>query len=504
MTIETWLLAGLVLVLAWAYSRWKHSYWSSRGVPTPPFLPFIGHLHKTALLKKRYTFDMEAYYNYGGSKFCGLYSFHKPCLLVGDPELLKHIFVKDFDCFTGKKPLKLTKRDRVITDTLVLKTGEEWKRLRSIMSPTFSSGRMKGMFPLVCQKADDLVSFCLREARTKSSLDMKHNFGRFTLDTIASCAFGIECNAFGEEKSAFCEKVDAFFKISTASAMRKVFVSLAPQIANAFNIQFSSPTTSFFEEVALKTIAARKKGSRRGDFLDLLLETQSPSDGDKDPGNQSSKSKQGLDDPTIVSQCVVFLIAGYGTTASALSYTAFLLAKYPEAQERLRRELHEVVEEHGDVTYQGIMEAKFLDACIMETLRLYPTSVYLERMCERNYRIPGTDLTIAPGTVVSCPVWTVHRDPKYWPEPEEFRPERFLPENKANIANFTHMPFGVGPRNCIAQRFALMEAKIALAKLLLASDLRLAPGCENVTVSFGFGSHTPKAVNLILKPLKDE
>lgn len=73
----------------------------------------------------------------------------------------------------------------------------------------------------------------------------------------------------------------------------------------------------------------------------------------------------GLDDPTIVSQCVVFLIAGYGTTASALSYTAFLLAKYPEAQERLRRELHEVVEEHGDVTYQGIMEAKFLDACIM-------------------------------------------------------------------------------------------------------------------------------------------
>ncbi|XP_047493445.1 cytochrome P450 3A4-like [Penaeus chinensis] len=501
MSGETWLLVGVVILLAWAYSRWKHSYWSSRGVATPPFLPFLGHLHKTAMLRKRYAFDMDAYYNYGGSKFCGLYSFHKPCLLVGDPELVKQMFVKDFDCFSGKKPLKLTKQDKVISDMLVLKTGEEWKKLRSIMSPTFSSGKMKGMFPLVSQKADDLVSFCLKEARTKPAIDMKHNFSRFTLDTIASCAFGLECNSLGDETSDFSEKVDKFFKYSTASILKKVFVSIAPRIADALNIQFSSPTTGFFKELALRTIAARREGSKRGDFLDLLLETQSQGEDAVGSSKRASKSKNVLDDETIVSQCVLFILAGYGTTASALSYAAFLLAKHPDAQQRLRRELNALIEEHGDVTYQGIMEAKFLDACIMETLRLYPISVYLERMCERN---PGTGITIPPGTVVSCPVWTMHRDPKYWPEPEEFRPERFLPENAANIPNFTHMPFGIGPRNCIAQRFALMETKIVLTKLLLASDLRPAPGYENVTVSFGFGSQSPNAVRLILKPLKDE
>lgn len=237
--------------------------------------------------------SQQAYYRYGGSKFCGLYSFHKPCLLVGDPELLKQMFVKDFDCFSGKKPLKLTKHDKVISDTLVLKTGEEWKKLRAIMSPTFSSGKMKGMFPLVCQKADDLVSFCLKEARTKPVIDMKHNFSRFTLDTIASCAFGLECNSLGDEDSDFSKKVDKFFKLTTASTLRKIFVSIAPRIAGALNMQFSSPTTDFFKELALKTIAARREGSKRGDFLDLLLETQSQGEDDGGSGKRASKSKEG-------------------------------------------------------------------------------------------------------------------------------------------------------------------------------------------------------------------
>ncbi|MDK2413634.1 cytochrome P450, partial [Aphanizomenon sp. 202] len=84
--------------------------------------------------------------------------------------------------------------------------------------------------------------------------------------------------------------------------------------------------------------------------------------------------------------------AGYDTTASTLAFASILLAKHPEIQQRLRQEMSEMVEEHGDITYQGIMEAKYLDACVMETLRLYPPGLFLERKCIKEYKIPGTDV----------------------------------------------------------------------------------------------------------------
>nr|XP_027231178.1 cytochrome P450 3A24-like isoform X2 [Penaeus vannamei] len=451
----TWLLLGAVLVLLWAYSWWRHRFWATKGVPTPPVVPFIGHAHKLLLPAKLCEFEREAYFNYGGSKFCGLYSFHEPMLLVGDPEIMRHIYVKDFDHFMDRRTFNMpSKKDRVMANMLSMKTGEEWKKLRAIMSPTFTSGKIKGMFPLVCKKADQLVSFCLKEARTKPFVDMKYNFGRFTLDTIASCAFGIECNSLVDEKPEFAEKVDTFFKITPERIWRFAFLGVFPKLAKMLDMRFSVPATDFFSEVARETMRARQSGNKRGDFLDLLLEAE-VSTGDAEgisavqDDNKSSTSKQTLNELTIISQSVMFLLAGYDTTASTLAFVSILLAKHPEIQQRLRQEMSEMVEEHGDITYQGIMEAKYLDACIMETLRLYPPGLFLERKCVKEYKIPGTDVTIEPGMVVTCPLFQIHRDPKYWPEPEVFRPERFLPENKANITHLTHIPFGIGPRNCL-------------------------------------------------------
>ncbi|XP_069991154.1 cytochrome P450 9e2-like [Penaeus vannamei] len=497
----TWLLLGAVLVLFWAYSWWKHRYWANQGVPTPPVVPFIGHAHKLFAPDRMCDFGREAYYNYGGSKLCGLYSFHEPTLLVGDPELMRHIYVKDFDHFIDRRTFDMpSEKDIVTANMLTLKTGEEWKKLRAIMSPTFTSGKIKGMFPLVCEKADQLVSFCLKEARTKPFVDMKYNFGRFTLDTIASCAFGIECNSLVDEKPEFAKQVDSFFNISTGMILKFILLSLFPKLVEVLNLRLSVPATDFFEEVVRETMRARQSGNKRGDFLDLLLEAE-VSTGDA----EGTKSKEALDEVTIISQSVLFLVAGYDTTASTLAFASFLLAKHPEIQQRLRQEMSEMVEEHGDITYQGIMEAKYLDACIMETLRLYPPGLFLERKCIKEYKIPGMDVTIKPGMIVTSPVYDIHRDPKYWPEPEVFRPERFLPENKANITHLTHIPFGIGPRNCIAMRFALMEAKVGLAKMLLASDIKLAPGHEEIKAEFSMGLLRPKdGVNLLLDPLKEE
>ncbi|POI24238.1 hypothetical protein CIB84_012012, partial [Bambusicola thoracicus] len=116
------------------------------------------------------------------------------------------------------------------------------------------------------------------------------------------------------------------------------------------------------------------------------------------------------------------------------------------------------------LTYEAIMQLEYLDMAVNETLRLYPLGGRLERTCKRDVEING--VTIPKGTIVIIPPYTLHRSPEYWPNPEEFRPERFSKENKDNIDPYTYLPFGAGPRNCIGMRFALLTLKVAIAAVL--------------------------------------
>ncbi|ROT64020.1 putative cytochrome P450 6a2 [Penaeus vannamei] len=498
MSLVTLALLCVAVAALWAYSKWRHSYWASRGVPTPPYVPILGHMHQALSREGKWKYDSVAYHKYGGSKFCGLYEFFTPVLLVGDPTS-SNILVKDFDHFVDRMTLALPhEKDKMTAQMLSLKKGEEWKQLRAIMSPTFSSGKMKGMFPLVCEKADAFVAFSLNDSRGKPYVDMKYNFGRFTIDTIASCAFGIECNSLVDEDAEFPKRADKIFEATPFDILKFLFMNTLPSLAKLLNLRFTHPEADFLEEVVRHTIKERMKGERRGDFLDLLLEARNPDGAAKEVKgtgvDSTTKSKYLLDDTTIASQCLLFLIAGYETTATTLGFAAFQLAKNPSAQGKLRQEIQDLVHEEGDITYQGVMEAKYLDACLM--------APFIERICTRDYRLPGTDLTIKAGDKVQCPVWSIHHDPKYWPEPNEFRPERFLPENRASQKNFAHMPFGIGPRNCLAMRFALMEAKVVLSKLLLAGELHPAPGHEEIVLEPGMGIIRAKGgVKVTLKAL---
>ncbi|XP_069955417.1 cytochrome P450 9e2-like isoform X2 [Cherax quadricarinatus] len=532
MGAEVWLVVAGLMMAAWMYSRWRHSYWSSRGVPTPPFLPFLGHMHKQiSLFQFRWDYIDEVYYKNGGSKYCGLYELFRPVLMIGDPDLLKNIFVKDFDHFVDRRRI-LAEDGSILNEMLSNKTGDEWKTLRAILTPTFTSGKMRSMFPIICSKADDLVYFSLKEAAIKPFIDMNANFGRFTMDTIASCAFGIECNSFEKEESEFAKRAGDFFEFSLLKVLIFTLFNMYPRVCSALGIKMELSPVKFFRSVVEETIAARKSGQRRGDYLDLLLDARAGHEDISAPYSLTSTHSQDatardsptvehhtviketpsstdkvsltqlLTDKSIVAQCVLFLIAGYDTTASALAFSSFLLAKYPIHQLHLREEVQQMIEEHGDITYQGILEAKFLDACIMETLRLYPPGTFGERLCTKTYKLPGTEVTLHPGDLVTIPFWSLHHDPRYWQHPDEFQPDRFLPENKAKITGFTHMPFGIGPRNCIAMRFALMEAKVALAKLVIASELRLARGHKKLKLtSSPFPLKADGGVNLVVIPL---
>jgi cytochrome P450 len=238
----------------------------------------------------------------------------------------------------------------------------------------------------------------------------------------------------------------------------------------------------YLERIARDAIQAREQGIHRGDFLDLLLEARESSEGSERGGDQRSTKKVALKDSTIVAQSILFLLAGFDTTATTLSFVAALLARNPACQRALRDELRDKVKdnENGKLSYQDIMECKYLDAVLSETLRLFPPAHVIERKCTKDYPIPDSCVTVKKDMYVSFPVYSLHHDERYFPEPEVFKPSRFLPENKGDIASGTYLPFGVGPRMCIAERFARMESKLVLADVVLNFELSVPAGSGEI------------------------
>jgi len=168
---------------------------------------------------------------------------------------------------------------------------------------------------------------------------------------------------------------------------------------------------------------------------------------------------------------------GYETTSSTLTYLAHNLVNYPEVQDKIREEINAMLTRDGVLDYNTLAELPYMEAVIQESLRLYPPiSHFVNRVAARDYEFKGR--LIPKGTQVLIPIYQLHKDSEKWPEPEEFRPERFTKENKANVNWTFWQPFGGGPRNCIGMRFALLEIKLALAKLLIKFKLEAGPNTE--------------------------
>ncbi|UYV82557.1 hypothetical protein LAZ67_21002753 [Cordylochernes scorpioides] len=183
------------------------------------------------------------------------------------------------------------------------------------------------------------------------------------------------------------------------------------------------------------------------------------------PGNPTIL--KGLSMTEIVAQGMQFFIAGYETTASTLSHCVYSLALNPECQDRLAEEIDSFYSvPDAKLDYDTVKTLPYLEAVISETLRLYPSANRIERQAAASYRLGNTGIEIPKDMILQIPVHAIHHDPDFFPYPETFDPERFLPENRDNIRPFTYIPFGSGPRNCVAERFARLEIKLCLAHVI--------------------------------------
>ncbi|XP_055596682.1 cytochrome P450 6a2-like [Uranotaenia lowii] len=452
----------LVLPALYWWIRNCYTYWSRRNVPFPkPTFPFgnLGELKR----KPMFILFTEFYNRFKGTgtKIVGTYFFLKPVVFIMDIDLLKDIFVKDFQYFHDRGIYNNEKADPIGAHLITL-VGNRWKNTRSKLTPAFTSGKMKLMYSTMIAVAEQFRKRMMLETEKGTEVEMKEFLARFTTDVIGSCAFGLECNSLEDPKAIFREMGRKALEQSPKRTFLRNFTNTFQTLSNLLRIKVvDAKVESFFFDAVRDTISYRKTNNvRRDDFLDILIRMQ------QDEASTGEADLGGWQFHEIVAQCFVFFLAGFETSSTALTFCLYELARNQDVQEKARSEVGRVFAKHGSLTYEAVHEMAYLENCINETMRLYPPAPMTTRIVTKDYVVPEMNVTLEKGTRVMIPIHALHHDSTFFPNAERFDPDRFAPENVASWHPLQFIPFGYGPRNCIGMRFGMMQIRVGLAYLL--------------------------------------
>ncbi|XP_012160670.1 LOW QUALITY PROTEIN: probable cytochrome P450 6a21 [Ceratitis capitata] len=447
--------------------RKRMQYWQDLGIPCdkPNFIS--GSL--TGILKTR-TFADIARDTYkkqfkGTGPFCGFYWIQRPAVFVLETSLVKSILIKDFQNFVDRG-FYSNPEDDPLTGQLFLLEGHRWRVMRNKLSPTFTSGKMKNMFPILRQVGVELVRVVEETLKAGPNVEVRDLVSRFTMDVIGLCAFGIECNSLKNPNDPFRQMGRRVFLDQRHGYLCNAFIVLFPKLCRRLHVKMTPEhITEFYMRIVRENIAYRESNNiKRNDFFDMLLELKN---------NKMMKSEDGqaLTNITVeelAAQAFVFLVAGFETSSTAMSYALYELAQRIEIQQRARDEVCEVLARHNDeFTYECMSEMVYLNQIISETLRKHTIVPLISRECREDYQVADNPrYKIEKGTFVLIPAVAIHYDEDYYPNPEEFNPDNFTPEKVAARDSVEWLPFGDGPRNCVGLRFGLMQMRVGLAYLL--------------------------------------
>lgn len=354
-----------------------------------------------------------------------------------------------------------------IGDGLLISKPEKWRPRRKLLTPTFHYDILKDFMPVYNRHGRTLCEKLARLVSPTEHADIHHMITLCTLDIICEAALGVNIDA----QRTHTDYLEAVFRIKKIIHHRMVRPQLYPDFifrwfSNGYEQERCVHVLHSFTKNA---ILARKRameaaggiqqlmaqkaaggGGVRMAFLDLMLDMHERGE---------------LDLDGIQEEVDTFTFEGHDTTSGALNWFIHMMAEHPHCQARVQREIDEVLGEDPDqvVAYDDLAKLRYVDACLKETLRLYPSVPLIARQAKEDIKIK--DYTLPAGTGVVIAASMVHRDPTYWENPEVFNPERFVNGDHLNKHPYCYIPFSAGSRNCIGQRFALMEEKTLAANI---------------------------------------
>ncbi|KAH8339972.1 hypothetical protein KR067_004182, partial [Drosophila pandora] len=474
MSTELLLLLATLAIVFCIWQRRAFSFWQRHGVKYIRPLPLLGCTREFLTARVPFFEQLKKFHEAPGFEkepFVGVYLAYKPALVVRDLDLIKTVMIKKFQYFHNRVLATDPHNDALGFNNLFFARSPEWKELRHKISPVFTSGKIKQMYPLMVKviivTAVDLENSAER-LTGPSPVPIKDLCARFTTDLIATIAFGVEANALKDAKSEFFHHNQAIFALTWSRAIDFTIIFMLPALVSIARVKlFSKETTKFIRNTINYVLSERERtGVKRNDLVDILLALKREAEANPD---QLQKYKD-LD--YLVAQAAVFQTAGFETSSSTMTLTLYHLARNESLQDRLCQEITEYLGDEDHVSYDRIQEMPYLSQVVNETLRMYPIVGYAERQCaqpaegEKFTLEPHSSMELPHGMAVYVSALAIHHDPQYWPEPEKFDPDRFEPANRSNLNMDAYMPFGVGPRNCIGMRLGLLQSKLGLVHLL--------------------------------------
>ncbi|XP_041640223.1 cytochrome P450 3A30-like isoform X2 [Cheilinus undulatus] len=484
-SLETWILLITFICLFVMYGYSSYGIFETLGIPSlKPYMYFgtIGRLHKVYYLD-----DTENQKKFG--KIWGTYEFKRPMLAVMEPDMLKTILLKEcFTYFTNRRDLVL---NGDLYDAVSITEDDDWRRLRHILSPNFTSGRLKELFGIMKHHSNKLTAILKTKAHNKEVITVKDFLGGYSLDVMASSILSVDLDTLNKPTSPIITHARELFRISIPLFMLQgCFPIVLPLLQLMGASLFCKSSTKFFKTFVEKVREERNKDSQQNpaDMLQNMINTQTDHKLGKEKENKS------MSDHEITTQVTMFVFAGYETSATTLVFLAYCLAQNPEVMKRLQEEIDTTFPDKGPVQYEALMQMEYLDCVVSECMRLYPPAARLERVAKETVKING--IMIPKGMLVMIPVFALHHDPTLWPEPEQFQPERFSKENKENIKPYSYLPFGAGPRNCIGMRMALLMVKLGLVEVLQNYSFEV---CEETEIPLNMD---PAGLTGPLNPIK--
>uniref|UniRef100_A0A1I8NNF1 Cytochrome P450 n=1 Tax=Stomoxys calcitrans TaxID=35570 RepID=A0A1I8NNF1_STOCA len=459
------ILLSLLIYIALRIRR-HFNYWQDLGIPceTPSWL--MGSVAGMST-KKSFEQIIREYYekHKGKGPLAGFYWFSKLAVFVMDPDVIKSILIKDFAKFTDRG-LYSNEVDDPLSGSLFNLDGAKWRNMRNKLSPTFTSGKMKIMFPLVTKLGNDLIEVFHKTMASGQVLEVRDLVARFTTDVIGTCAFGIDIGSLHDPSVEFRQMSRRAFVEERYGILGTMLRFSFPNICRRLHIKETpADIEEFFLGIVRNTVDYREKNNvKRNDFMDMLIDLKNNKLMKSDTGEEMTNLTFGQ----IAAQAFVFLLAGFETSSTTMSFALYELAKNQEVQEKAREEIVKVLDKHsGLFTYECMREMVYLEQIIEETLRLYTIVSALLRKTLEDYVVPDhPEYVIKKGMIVIIPAGPIHRDERYFPQPNVFNPDNFSPEKVAARDSILNLSFGEGPRNCIGMRFGKMQTLVGLAVLL--------------------------------------
>jgi cytochrome P450 len=375
-------------------------------------------------------------------------------VFINHPDLVEEVLVNQNRKFI--KHYRLRDATRTLGQGLLISEGEFWRGQRKLAQPAFHRERIAAYGQLMV----DLTERMLATWADGQVRDAQDDMMRLTLEIVAKTLFDAEVGGDSADIRAAMETLMRAFVVRTAR-----LISPPHWLPTPMNVRVEQAIRRL-ERLLLSIIAERRKsGEDRGDLLSMLLRAQ-----DEESGRRMSDSQ-------LRDEMMTLFMAGHETTANTLAWAWFLLSGHPEAEARLHSELEQVLCGRSP-TVADLPHLPYTESVINETLRVYPTVWMLGREAIEPLELGGYPIPV--GTTIFMPQWVIHRDRRWFDDPEVFRPERWQGGLMQRIHRYAYFPFGGGPRICIGNNFALMEAALVLATIAQKFRLRLAPDA-NVT-----------------------